>query len=124
MTDHRGTKLLLAAAAWFAVWTPQDQRQTMLAHLPDWVAPVLSLVLAKPAKTGPKLRPHSEGVPCEATPRTDRPPARDSDVFPPYCDVYMLLMPPNSMARAGSRNTTRVGARVRRVCGAQHGRAV
>jgi uncharacterized protein (TIGR03435 family) len=125
-----------------------DQRQSMMAHLPAWVAtdrfaiearaagtptkdqmrlmmqsllaerfklavhfethvvPVLAMVLAKPGQTGPKLRPHSEGVPCEATPPTDDPPARDAAVFPPACEVYMMMNYPNALARAGSRNTT------------------
>jgi bla regulator protein BlaR1 len=125
-----------------------DQRQSMMAHLPDWVAtdrfaiearaqgtptkdqmrlmmqsllaerfklavhfethvaPVLAMVLAKPGQTGPKLRPHSEGVPCEATPPTDQPPARDAAVFPPVCEVYMAMNYPNALARFGSRNTT------------------
>jgi bla regulator protein BlaR1 len=126
----------------------QDQRQAMIAHLPNWVAaerfdiqaraegnptkdqmrlmmqslladrfklavhfetrivPVLALVLEKPGKTGPKLRPHSEGVPCEATPTTNGPIARDNTVFPPVCDVYMMTMNPNTMSKSGSRNTT------------------
>jgi bla regulator protein BlaR1 len=125
-----------------------DQRQSMMAHLPDWVAtdrfaiearaggtpskdqmrlmmqsllaerfklavhfetqvvPVLAIVLVKPGKTGPKLRPHSEGVPCEATPPANGPPARDAAVFPPVCDAYMMMMSPNALVRAGSRNTT------------------
>ena len=126
----------------------QDQRQAMIAHLPNWVTterfdiqaraegkptkdqmrlmmqslladrfklavhfetqvvPVLALVLVKPGKTGPKLRPHSEGVPCEATPTTNGPIARDSTVFLPVCDVYMMTMHPNAMSKSGSRNTT------------------
>jgi bla regulator protein BlaR1 len=125
-----------------------DQRQSMIAHLPNWVAtdrfdiqarvegnptkdqmrlmmqsllaerfklavhfetqvvPVLAMVLVKAGKTGPKLRPHSEGVPCEATPATNGPPAHDTDVFPPVCDAYMMTVNPNAMPRAGSRNTT------------------
>lgn len=130
-----------------------DQRESLMAHLPNWVAtdrfdiqaraegnptkdqmrlmmqsllaerfqlavhfetqvvPVLAMVLVKPGKTGPKLRSHSEGVPCEATPATNGPPARDppipdSDVFPPVCDVYMMVGKPQAMLKAGSRNTT------------------
>jgi len=125
-----------------------DQRQALMAHLPDWVAtdrfaiearaegaptkdqmrlmmqsllaerfklaahfetqvvPVLAMVLAKPGKTGPKLRPHAEGAACEATPATDRPPKDGDEVFPPVCDAYMLMMKPDKGARAGSRNTT------------------
>ena len=125
-----------------------DQRQTLLAHLPAWVAtdrydiqakaegtpakdqmrlmmqslladrfklavhfetqvlPVLAMVLVKPEKTGPKLRPHSEGVPCEATPATNDPPKPGGAVFPPVCDTYMMFARPNVPAQAGSRNTT------------------
>jgi uncharacterized protein (TIGR03435 family) len=125
-----------------------DQRQAMLAHLPDWVStdrfdiqaraegnptkdqmrlmmqsllaerfqlavhfetqsvPALAMVLVKPATTGPKLRPHSEGVPCEATPPTNGPPAPNAAVFPPVCDTYMMMVNANKTARAGSRNTT------------------
>jgi uncharacterized protein (TIGR03435 family) len=128
-----------------------DQRQQMLAHLPDWIAndrydiqaraegnptkdqmrlmmqsllaerfklavhfetqvsPVLAMVLAKPGKTGPKLRPHSEGVAGVAPPATNdpiAPPARAADVFPPICDAYMMTGSGNGLLRAGSRNTT------------------
>jgi bla regulator protein BlaR1 len=125
-----------------------DQKRSMIAHLPNWVAterfdiqaraegnptkdqmrlmmqslladrfklavhfetqvvPALAMVLAKPGKTGPKLRPHSEGAACEATPPTNGPPTHDSEVFPPVCDVYMMTVNPNTVARAGSRNTT------------------
>ncbi len=62
------------------------------------MTPVLAMVLAKPDKTGPKLRPHSEGVPCEAN--------AEASVFPPVCDVYMMNTSPNAGAQAGSRNTS------------------
>jgi len=75
-------------------------------HFESEVLPVLAIVLAKPGKTGPKLRPHSEGVPCENTPATTGPPDRDSKVFPPVCDVYAMTMYANALAKAGSRNTT------------------
>ncbi len=126
-----------------------DQRQAMLAHLPEWVStdrfdiqaraegnptkdqmrlmvqslladrfklavhfetqvgPAFALLLVKPDKTGPKLRPHSEGVPCEATPPSNgpMPPARDGQTFPPVCDTYMMMISITG-AKAGSRNTT------------------
>jgi len=125
-----------------------DQRQAMLAHLPDWVSTdryaiearaegnptkdqmrlmvqsllaerfkfsahfetrvfsALALTLVKPGKTGPGLRPHSEGVACEATPATNDPVASKSDVFPPVCDVVMMTINANHIAKGGSRNTT------------------
>jgi bla regulator protein BlaR1 len=125
-----------------------DQRQAMMAHLPNWIATdrfdiearaegnptkdqmrlmmqsllaerfklavhfethvgaALAMVLVKPGKTGPKLRPHSEGVPCEDTPATNEPLARDANVFPPVCDVYMATTNREALTRFGSRNTT------------------
>jgi uncharacterized protein (TIGR03435 family) len=117
-----------------------DQRQAMLANLPEWVATdryaiearaeggptkdqmrlmvqsllaerfklaahfetrvfsAFALSLVKAGKTGPKLRPHSEGVPCEE--------ASDSKTFPPVCDVVMMNVDANNLAKGGSRNTT------------------
>jgi len=73
------------------------ERFQLKVHSETPMTPVLAMVLVKPDKTGPKLRPHSEGVPCEAS---------GVSMFPPVCDVYMMEMPPNAGARAGSRNTT------------------
>jgi uncharacterized protein (TIGR03435 family) len=50
----------------------------------------------KPGKAGPKLRPHSEGPPCEDAPAT---------AFPPECYVQMLMMK-GSELHSGSRATT------------------
>ena len=77
-----------------------------LVHFETQIVPVLAMVLEKPGKTGPNLRPHSDGVPCEATPATNGPPNQNTSVFPPVCDVYMMQMSPNANSRAGSRNTT------------------
>jgi uncharacterized protein (TIGR03435 family) len=118
----------------------QEQMQTMLAHLPKWVAtdrfdieakadgnptkdqmrlmmqsllaerfqlavhfetqrvPVLALTLIKPGKTGPSLRPHADGPPCDAAP--------PANTFPPRCDVYAMTGRPGGPSRLGSRNTT------------------
>lgn len=81
-------------------------RFKLAVHFETQVVPVLAMVLAKPGKTGPELRPHSEGVACEATPPTDGPPKDGDKVFPPICDAYMMMMSPDKGARAGSRNTT------------------
>jgi len=125
-----------------------DQRQAMLANLPDWVSseryaiearaegnptkdqmrlmmqallaerfkvaahfetrvfPAFALSLAKPGTTGPKLRPHSEGVPCEETPATNGPIVPNGNIFPPVCDVFMMTINANHIAKGGSRNTT------------------
>jgi len=81
-------------------------RFKLAVHFESQVLPVLAMVLVKPEKTGPKLRPHAEGVPCEATPATNDPPKPGGAVFPPVCDTYMMMAARNAPARAGSRNTT------------------
>src|ERR1022692_34137 len=40
-------------------------RFRLQVHIVTVQVPVLALVLEKPGKTGPKLRPHSEGPPCD-----------------------------------------------------------
>jgi uncharacterized protein (TIGR03435 family) len=81
------------------------ERFKLAVHFETQLAPVLAIVLVKPGQTGPKLRPHAEGVPCEATSATNGPPDRDAKVFPPVCDVYMA-MNRDALVRFGSRNTT------------------
>jgi uncharacterized protein (TIGR03435 family) len=61
---------------------------------------VLALVLDKPEKTGPKLYPHSKGLPCDA------PPTNSTDVFPPFCDKVLARDKPNRVILMGARNFT------------------
>ena len=72
------------------------------AHFEDRMFPAFALELVNPGRTGPKLRPHSEGVPC------DEPPAKIdfSKLFPPVCDSLGYFMMPSRVEKAGSRNTT------------------
>ena len=84
--------------------------QTLLAdrfklaiHFETAQVPVLALVLVKPGKTGPKLRPHADGLPCDAALPAS---ANRFEVYPHECSVYALIMQPNHMFLAGSRNTT------------------
>jgi bla regulator protein blaR1 len=83
-----------------------SDRFKLAVHLETQVVPVLAMVLVKPGVTGPKLRPHSEGVPCESTPPTSGPPAPNALVWPPVCDAYMRIRLPNGTRKDGSRNTT------------------
>jgi uncharacterized protein (TIGR03435 family) len=127
-----------------------EQTDSMLAHLPKWVAtdyfeihakvegnptkdqmrlmmqslladrfklavhfetqqvPVFALVLQKPGRTGPKLRPHSDGPPCDVHMPTPAPgSAANSDgVFPRICDAFIKIPAPNHEILLGSRNTT------------------
>jgi len=80
-------------------------RFKLSVHFETQTGSAYAMVLAKAGKTGPQLRPHSEGAPCGAM-STDVPPPHDGEVFPPVCDVYMLTMHPGKLAKAGSRNTT------------------
>lgn len=68
---------------------------------------VMALTLVKPGKTGPRLRPHNEGPPCEDLPAAAaQVRAGDgSGIFPERCYVQMLTMN-GHLLRAGSRNTT------------------
>ncbi len=83
-------------------------RFQLKVHFETQQVPVLALTLAKPGKTGPKLRPHAQGAPCDApgAPPSDDSPVNPAGVFPPRCDVYMLISKPNGMNQVGSRNTT------------------
>ncbi len=134
----------------YQLWLTSEQMDTMLAHLPKWVAtdqfvidaraegnptkdqmrlmvrslladrfklavhfetqetPVLAMVLAKPGKLGPNLKPHDQGPPCdEPLPAADRnSPGKTPGVFPPNCDLYVIASGPNHTIRLGSRNTT------------------
>jgi uncharacterized protein (TIGR03435 family) len=66
-------------------------------HFETAQVPVLALVLDKPGKTGPKLRPHSEGPPCD-------PP--NAKVFPPVCGQLSASDRPNHAVLMGERNIT------------------
>ena len=92
-----------------AAGTPtQDQMRLMLQslladrfslkiHFETTQAPVLALVLDKPGKTGPRLRPHSEGPPCDA---------HTVDVFPPVCDQLLASGRPDHAVLVGARDMT------------------
>ena len=81
------------------------ERFGLKAHFETRTFPAFAMELVNPGKTGPKLRPHSEGVPCEETPATN-PPVRNDKAFPPVCDAYVAYMGVNRAMKLGSRNTT------------------
>jgi len=68
---------------------------------------VLALSLIKPGKTGPGLRPHSEGPPCD-TPWS--PPVNGADpytkMYPPTCNSFEADDLPGNTVLIGSRDTT------------------
>jgi bla regulator protein blaR1 len=73
-------------------------RFKLAVHFERLEVPVLALVLDKPGRTGAKLNPHSNGVPCDVSP--------PSDVFPPVCNVISAIGRPNNSFLMGSRNVT------------------
>ena len=73
------------------------ERFKLAVRLETQEAPVFTLVLAKPGNLGPKLRPHSEGPPCDAPP----PPG----VFPPTCHP-VGMKGGNGRTTAASRDIT------------------
>jgi uncharacterized protein (TIGR03435 family) len=72
-------------------------RFKLAVHFETHQVPVLALMLIKPGKLGPNLRAHTDGPACDA--------AGAKDVFPPLCNVYMMLGS-GTGEKAGSRNTT------------------
>jgi len=83
-------------------------RFKLAVHFETEQEPVLALVLERPGKTGPKLRPHSAGLACDATVPSPPPgaPASIPEVFPPKCGAYMLTQLQNGTVLLGSRDTT------------------
>jgi bla regulator protein blaR1 len=78
------------------------------AHYENREVPVLSLVLNKPGRLGPKLRPHAEGTPCDVkvTLPEGGAPVKPGDLFPNICNAVMLEPKPNHAMLLGSRNIT------------------
>jgi bla regulator protein blaR1 len=83
-------------------------RFKLAVHFETREVPVFGLVLRKPGVTGPKLRPHAEGPPCDVHPSDapKLPAANVAEVFPPECDSYMAKSGQNKEILVGSRNTT------------------
>jgi uncharacterized protein (TIGR03435 family) len=71
-------------------------RFKLAVHFETQEVPALALILAKPGKLGPKLRPHSKGPSCDAAPM--------HDVFPPKCHLITLSV--DQTAIGASRDAT------------------
>jgi uncharacterized protein (TIGR03435 family) len=80
------------------------ERFHLTVHFESQTMPAFAMVLAKPGKTGPQLKPHSEGPPCAAGDQWPAP--ATANAFPPMCDVFMMEILPNHSRTSGSRNTT------------------
>ena len=63
-----------------------EERFKLAIHTETRQRPVYALVLDKPGKLGPRLRPHPDNVPCSDKP--DKPELSDSGTTPPpYCGM-------------------------------------
>jgi len=72
------------------------ERFKLAVHFESREMPLLALVLVKPGKLGPNLRPHEQGPACDSA----------ADVFPRQCQVYARIGTAKGAIRDGSRNTT------------------
>lgn len=86
-------------------------RFKLAVHFETQETPVLAMVLARPGKLGPNLKPHDQGPPCDGAaspfPAADRSsPEKTSDVFPSICDAYMMKSGQDHIIHLGSRHTT------------------
>jgi uncharacterized protein (TIGR03435 family) len=83
-------------------------RFKLAVHFETQQVPVFALVLQTPGRTGPNLRPHSDGPPCDVHMPMPAPgnQANSGGVFPRICDAFIKIPAPNHEILLGSRNTT------------------
>jgi uncharacterized protein (TIGR03435 family) len=82
-------------------------RFKLAIHFETQQVPVLALVLDKPGKPGPNLRPHAEGPPCDTVkPTVNGSSASATDIFPSACGLESVEAAPNNTVLLGSRDTT------------------
>jgi bla regulator protein BlaR1 len=87
-------------------------RFKLRVHFETKEVPALALILVKPGKLGPKLRPHSEGPPCPDSFEMDKPftslspPTKAGVVFPTQCGTSAQVLAISGGTWIGSRNTT------------------
>ena len=83
------------------------ERFNLVVHYETHDLPVIALVLASPGKLGFRLRPHSQGPPCDARiPPVDRNSSKIPEVWRPVCGDFQMLDWTNNTVILGSRNTT------------------
>ena len=78
------------------------ERFRFKAHFEERTFPAFAPELVNSGRTGPKLRPHAEGVPCDEEPAK----VDFSKLFPPVCGGLAYFMMPNRVEKGGSRDTT------------------
>lgn len=75
-------------------------------HFEPREQPVFDMVLAKPGKLGPKLKPHSEGPACEGSTFDIAKSEAEANVFPRMCGAFAAKELPDGNVLVASRNTT------------------
>jgi bla regulator protein blaR1 len=84
-----------------------SDRFRLAAHFETREMPVMALVLVKPGKLGPRLRPHSQGPSCDAKiPPVDLSSPKIPDVWIPFCGSTQNQDWNNNTVIMGSRDTT------------------
>jgi bla regulator protein blaR1 len=82
-------------------------RFRMQVHTVSAEAPVLALILEGTGATGPKLRPHSEGTPCDVHPPSQNSRGEEAvGAFPSACEELMAISKPHGVILVACRNTT------------------
>jgi uncharacterized protein (TIGR03435 family) len=83
-------------------------RFKLAIHFESQNVPAFALTLVKAGKTGPMIRPHAEGPPCETlAPQSGEAVSSGRPVvFPRECSVFGLSRRPDHTFLAGSRDAT------------------
>ena len=84
-------------------------RFKLAVHFETRELPAFALVTIKPGETGPKLRPHREGLACDGkwtAPQDRTAPSVPPGGFMPACGPVALLLAPNHTFILGSRDIT------------------
>ncbi len=84
-------------------------RFQLVLHFETKEMPVLTLVLDKPGSIGARLRPHADGLPCDA--KWTAPPDLASPTvapggFLPFCGTTALIISPHQSLLVGARDVT------------------
>ncbi len=84
-------------------------RFNLVVHYETQEQSVLALVLAKPGAMGPRLRPHVQGLACNAkwtSPSNPTSPSVPPGGFMPICGTFGAINGPNHTILFGARNVT------------------